>query len=187
MTRAVLVLIALATCGFGVAFVLRPVEMAGVLHLSLSAPSARIEVRAVYGGMQVGLGVFLLVCAMRRNLLRVGLSAAACVFTGLAVARFFGLMLEGFSQPLMLIVLMLEAMVAVLATWGAATTPGARAAMGPPAGVSTPGGSTSDRTAETPAGPTDLGAPAAATPLFPPVHDEEEEAAPPRPAGPSTP
>jgi hypothetical protein len=118
MTRAVLVLLGLAVTGLGLASLLRPVEMAAIIELPLPSPAARTDVRAIYGGVITGIGVFLLACALRRDMVRAGLAAAACVFSGAALGRFLGLTVEGFGQPLMIIVLLLEVTAAGLAIWG---------------------------------------------------------------------
>lgn len=123
MSRAVLTLLGLAMMGLGLAALLRPVEMAAIVELPLPSAASRVDVRAMYGGLVMGLATFLLVCATRTSLLRIGSTAAACVFSGAALARAFGLIVEGTGQPLMLIVTMLEAMAAGLATWGAITAP----------------------------------------------------------------
>jgi hypothetical protein len=124
MTRGVLVLLGLAVSGLGLASLLRPVEMAAIVELPLASPTARTDVRAIYGGVITGVGVFLLACALRRDMVRAGLAAAACVFSGAALGRFFGLTVEGFGQPLMVIVMLLETMAAGLAIWGILVEPG---------------------------------------------------------------
>lgn len=123
MSRAVLVLLGLALTGLGLASLLRPSEMAAIVELPLAAPMARVDVRAIYGGAITGIGVFVLSCAFLRSTLRTGLIAAACVFGGAALGRVIGLSAEGFAQPLMLIVAVLETVAAGLAVWGAWTAP----------------------------------------------------------------
>jgi hypothetical protein len=124
VSRAVLVLLGLAATGLGLASLLRPVEMAAMVELPLPSAASRTDVRAIYGGVVAGIGVFLLTCALRRGMVRTGLAAAACVFGGAALARFFGLSIEGFGQPLMLITALLETVAAGLAIWGAIIEPG---------------------------------------------------------------
>lgn len=124
MSRAVLVLLALAATGLGLASLLRPVEMAAIVELPLPSAAARTDVRAVYGGVITGIGVFLLMCTLRRGMVRTGLAAAACVFGGAALGRVFGLSIEGFGQPLMLIIALLETIAAGLAVWGIIVEPG---------------------------------------------------------------
>jgi hypothetical protein len=116
--RFLLALLGLGFVGFGFAFIFSPDQMAAVVSLSFAAPSARTDVRALYGGMEFGVGVFLLLCAMRREFVRVGLFAGACVLIATATARSVGLMLDGLSG-LQLIVAVTEWLSGGLATWGA--------------------------------------------------------------------
>ncbi|MGH9201069.1 MAG: DUF4345 domain-containing protein [Vicinamibacterales bacterium] len=117
--RLVLVIIGMSFFGFGAAFLAYPGDMASVVSIALVNASARTDVRAVYGGMELGIGVFFLTCAMRRDFVRVGLFAAACVLVAMATSRFVGLLLDGFWQPLQLFVMLLEAGGGFVATWGA--------------------------------------------------------------------
>lgn len=117
MPRVILVLLAMSFIGFGLAFTLKPLEMAQVLDISLFTPTARTDFRALYGGLEIGLGVFLLTCAFRRQSLRLGLEAGAWAFAGLALVRFMGLALEGFGQPLMIVLAVLETVAVALALW----------------------------------------------------------------------
>lgn len=119
MSRIILILLAVAVTGLGAASLLFPIEMTAIVELPLPSPASRIDVRAIYGGLVTGVGVFLLLCALRGDMVRTGLMAAACVFGGAAFGRFFGLTVEGFGQPLMVIVLLLETTGAGLAVWGA--------------------------------------------------------------------
>jgi hypothetical protein len=58
--------------GMGMAFIARPdlIEIAGVGALS---PSGVVEVRAVYGGLELGVGAFFVLAALRREWHRAGL------------------------------------------------------------------------------------------------------------------
>lgn len=81
--------------GFGVAFALWPVEMFAPLGEPLTSPAARTDVRALYGGLQLGVGLWLLHSifrpAERRAALRLGLMS----YASLAVTRFAGLAFDG--------------------------------------------------------------------------------------------
>ena len=52
----------------------------------------------MYGGLEIGVGVFLLICAMRREFVRVGLFASACALVAMATSRTVGLMLDGLTS-----------------------------------------------------------------------------------------
>jgi len=116
--RLVLVGFGLGYVGFGFAFLFSPSELAAFLSLTFSDPSARTDFRAMYGGLEIGLGGFMLACAVRREFVRIGLFAAACSTVGMATARTVGMMLDGvtFSQ---LISAVVEWVIAGVSTWGA--------------------------------------------------------------------
>ena len=92
MSHVVLIATGLGFCGFGLAYVLRPVRMAALTDLPLPTPSARADFMATYGGCQVGLGLFLLACAREQSWLAPGLLAGAAVLAGLACARGLGIL-----------------------------------------------------------------------------------------------
>ncbi len=133
MPRVVLVLLAMSFIGFGLAFTLKPLEMAQVLDISLFTPTARTDFRAIYDGLEVGLGVFLLTCAFRRHLVGPGLQAGAWAFAGLASVRLVGLALEGFGQPLMIVLFIAEMVAAGLSVWALFNLPAAPYLSGTPA------------------------------------------------------
>jgi Domain of unknown function (DUF4345) len=117
--RLVLVIIGLSFVGFGAAFIAYPGDMASLVSLALINATARTDVRATYGGLEFGVGVFFLACALRRDFVRVGLFAAACVLVAMATARTVGLVLDGFWQPLELLIAVIEFAGGFVATWGA--------------------------------------------------------------------
>lgn len=115
--RLILALAALAFLGFGATFLVSPVQMAALLDLALETPTARTEVRAMYGGLELGFGVFLLTRLGRRDQVLTGLSASLCVFAGLAAARAYGLVVDGMWQPTMWLLGSVEAVAAALCWW----------------------------------------------------------------------
>jgi Domain of unknown function (DUF4345) len=117
--RLVLVIVGLSFVGFGALFISNPSEMAAIVSLALVDRTGRTDVRATYGGLEVGVGVFLLACALRRDFVRVGLFASACVLVAMATSRFVGLLLDGWWQPLELLIAILEAAFGLASTWGA--------------------------------------------------------------------
>ena len=63
----VLWLMALGFLGFGLAFTLWPLPMAGVIEIPLPTPTARIDFAATYGGFEIGVAAFLIACARRAD------------------------------------------------------------------------------------------------------------------------
>lgn len=87
MSRFVLVASALAFAGIGLAFLIDPAAMARHVGLALEGPTADNDVRAVYGGLQLGCAAFLLLCAIRPAWHAPGLLAQLLLFGGLVTAR----------------------------------------------------------------------------------------------------
>ncbi len=105
---------ALGFIGFGLAFLLAP-GLLGLVELDASTPSARSDVRAVYGGIELGVGVFLAVCVRRPAWHRAGLTAQALTLGGAALGRVASLAADGLPRPLVLGLGALELLGAVLA------------------------------------------------------------------------
>ena len=90
-----LIVSGLAWCGFGIWLWLFPETIGGV-GLHVEGATGRVEVRAVYGGLELGLGAFLLWTAAHPSRYRVGLVAALFFVSGIAIGRASGIALEGF-------------------------------------------------------------------------------------------
>jgi len=116
--RLVLVVVALSYAGFGFAFFSRADEMAEMVKIAFATPAARTDFRATYGGLEFGLGVFLLLCALRREFVRIGLFAAACALIAMATARTTGIVMDGFDL-LQFMIALTEWGAGALSTWGA--------------------------------------------------------------------
>lgn len=86
----------------GAVFLAAPVEWGRVVEIEVATPMARTDLRATYGGFDLGFGVFLAVCAFRREWHRPGLAAAAIALAGFGLARSFGMLMEGAASSLML-------------------------------------------------------------------------------------
>jgi hypothetical protein len=67
--------------------------MAGPLGIHLGNADAITDAQAVYGGLELGLGAFLAVCAFRPDLRWAGLIAATLTLGGLALARSIGVLM----------------------------------------------------------------------------------------------
>jgi hypothetical protein len=135
--RLVLVLIALSFTGFGFASIFKPAEMTAITSVVVPTAEARTDVRATYGGLEFGVGVFLLLCAFRHEFVRVGLFAAVCVLVAMATARTLGILVDGFSFIQTLIALS-EWVGGGLATYGALMAKPAPDTLPPPTEDPTP-------------------------------------------------
>lgn len=105
---------ALGFTGFGLAFVLAP-GLLGLVELVPATPGARSDVRAVYGGIELGLGAFLAACARRPPWHRAGLTAQALTLGGAVLGRVASLAVDGPPPSLVLGFGALELCGAVLA------------------------------------------------------------------------
>jgi hypothetical protein len=87
------VLIGLGFLAFGAAYALWPSRMAAITELALPTPTARTDFAATYGGFQIGLGCFLLVCTRSPAWTEPGLWAGAAALAGIAAVRATGVLL----------------------------------------------------------------------------------------------
>ena len=85
--RAILWLTAAGFLGFGLAFALWPAPMITYIDIQLPTATARADFAATYGGLELGIGIFLMVCANRADWLEPGLWAATAALAGFAVVR----------------------------------------------------------------------------------------------------
>jgi len=88
--RIILGISAMVFIGIGVAFLVTPQSLLPRVNINATPGTALTDVRAVYGGLDLGIGLFLAFCFVRGQL-RTGL--VACVFTlgGLSCGRILGI------------------------------------------------------------------------------------------------
>lgn len=111
-----LLLQALALMALGLAYFIQPHEMTNLSGMLLMEPAAITDVRAYYGGLQMGLGMFLLLACRQPALLRGALTLLVLLYCALALARLGGLWLDGgLQQTFNLTALLFELVSAALA------------------------------------------------------------------------
>jgi hypothetical protein len=90
---------ALAFAAFGLQWLANPVAMAQPLGIVLTNGDATSDARAVYGGMELGLALFLIYSCWSPKRRTQGLAAGALTLFGLGLARLIGILLapEGVS------------------------------------------------------------------------------------------
>jgi hypothetical protein len=113
LPRLSLRLAALAFAGFGVALLVRP-ALLGVLGVELSRGAAATEIRAFYGGLELGLALFFALASTRDAWLRPALFAQSAALGGIVLARLIGMVVDGSAEPLVLLFLAVEGTGAVL-------------------------------------------------------------------------
>lgn len=118
LARVILVIQLLGMAGLGLAYFIRPHEMANLSGMLLMAPAAATDMRAFYGGMQLGLAAFIGLALARHDLTRAALSLLVLLYSALALARIGGLWLDGGAQQTFnLYALLLELVSAGLCFW----------------------------------------------------------------------
>ena len=116
--RIVLLIQIAALTVLGLAYFIRPEEMASFSGALLMGNAAVTEVRAYYGGLQLGLAAYLAMALLRLDLLRPALTLLVLLYSALALARIAGLWLDGGAQQTFnLYVLLIDAVSAALAWW----------------------------------------------------------------------
>lgn len=116
--RIVLLIQIAALLVLGLAYFIRPEEMASFSGALLMGSAAVTEVRAYYGGLQLGLAAYLAMALLRQDLLRPALLLLVLLYSSLVLARIAGLWLDcGAQQTFNLYALLLEVASAALAWW----------------------------------------------------------------------
>src|SRR5688500_15143100 len=115
LAQALLLLAALVFIGIGVVFLFAPVDWARVVEIELPTSISRTDLRATYGGFDLGFGVFLALCALRPAWIRPGLAAMAIALAGFAGGRSYGILVDGCTSMLMPSFAILEASGSILA------------------------------------------------------------------------
>jgi Domain of unknown function (DUF4345) len=108
---------ALVLFAYAVGFVLDPALLGRLVGLAFEDANAFVEIRAFYGGLELGLAGFLAFAAFRTAHTRTALVLFACAFGAAGLARLAGIVEYGFtgpSQPLVAAIELAGAVVALL-------------------------------------------------------------------------
>lgn len=103
---------------FGVAFLLIPGKLAGYVDLEAKSRLALIELRAFYGGLELGFAVFLGIAALRKSWHVPALVCALLTLVGVAGARVYGISVEGSPGAFVYLLLATELAGVIAATFG---------------------------------------------------------------------
>ncbi|MDY0006995.1 MAG: DUF4345 family protein [Spongiibacteraceae bacterium] len=96
--RAFLVVNGLLLAGYGIWCFSNPLVLQEYARLVQNTASAMVEVRAMYGGLQLMVGLLLLSCGLHVAYARMGLAVSAVCFLGLAPARLAGVLQWGLDD-----------------------------------------------------------------------------------------
>lgn len=113
LARASVGLTALVYAGFGAVMLVAP-EVLGAVGIELRSAAARTEVRSIYGGLELGLALFLGLSAARGRWLEPALVVQAATLGGAALGRAVGLAVDGGVEALVVGLLCAEACGAAL-------------------------------------------------------------------------
>lgn len=112
--RLILVLAALMFAGLGVYLLKEPGKLDEWIGLRATTAESLTELRALYGGLEIGLGLFLLLCALRQPWISAGCACLVFVCGGIAIARVIGFFIDASFNNMMLGFLATEIVFAVL-------------------------------------------------------------------------
>jgi len=115
LSRLFLAIVILMLGGFGVGFLVRPRRFANLIDLRLDSTTAISDVRAVYGGLEIGLAIFLAWCAVDPTRIQVGLGVTAIVFGAVAASRLVGMFLDRPVTSMTVKIFAAEAATAIIA------------------------------------------------------------------------
>ena len=114
MGRIVLWGMGLGFVAFGVAYLVDPHGMMEIVGVQLTSPSGAADIRAIYGGLQLALGLFLLACARRDDWTSPGLLATSYAFSFVAGCRLAGIARDHATDGVTLAALAIEITCAVI-------------------------------------------------------------------------
>ena len=107
----------------GVSYLFAPALLAGLAEITVDTGASRTDVRATYGGFQIGAGLFMWWCASVPQRTTVALMSLGILTGGVGACRLIGLLLDGGLLYFNLVGLAFEIPVAALALWSAQQTP----------------------------------------------------------------
>ncbi|WP_397608219.1 DUF4345 family protein [Silanimonas sp.] len=115
---AVLALAGLGFLGFGLWFLVDPIGPLADIGITATGAPAATEFRAFYGGLEVGLGLLMLVAAAKPDWRMAGLWLVIATNGGIAAGRLVGVAVDGVWVPFFTYALVWEVGFAVLAAIG---------------------------------------------------------------------
>jgi hypothetical protein len=116
VTRLFLGFSALVWLPYGLFCAVQPTYLAHAAGVIASSPTALTEIRAMYGGLEVGIGALCLCALLRRPLVRPALLMLCFVCAGLGLTRLAGLVIDGSGSGYTFGALALEIPSALLAS-----------------------------------------------------------------------
>ena len=116
-TRIVLIVNACVWLLYGLLCLVRPSTLAEVAAMGLASPTAIVEIQAMYGGLEVAIGVLALWGALRPRSAEAAIWSLLILYCGLVGGRAFGLFTSGDRSAYNLGAIAFELTGAALAAW----------------------------------------------------------------------
>ena len=113
--RIVLLLGSLGFALFGLWGLIDPRAMLKGVGVQAANATGAVELRAMYGGLELGAALALALCALEPERVRLGLWLCVCLYGGLGLARAGATLLTPGADPLMWKLFGAEAVMVVLA------------------------------------------------------------------------
>lgn len=102
---------------FGLAFLYAPLATMAAAGVAVEGGTAATELRAFYGGLEIGLGLLLIAADVRPDARRYGLLLCLVSYGSIGLARLFGILIVGSATPFLWAALATEAALAALSAW----------------------------------------------------------------------
>jgi hypothetical protein len=112
LARFSLALTAAAFGGFGTWLLVKP-DALGKVGVEVPTPAARAEIRAFYGGLELGMAAFFAAAAARPSWFEPALILQSATLGGSALGRVFSLRTDPGDAPLIRVLAALEAVAAI--------------------------------------------------------------------------
>jgi hypothetical protein len=117
LNRLILGLSAAGLLGFGLLMLIAPAALLASIGIVLQSPEALSEIRAFYGGLEIGLGLALLFCLIQPGMLRQGLALSALCYGSVALCRAGAMLFDGSGGSFLYSALVLEATLCLASIW----------------------------------------------------------------------
>lgn len=102
---------------YAISFLIFPELLGQLVGFTHHSPNTLVEVTAFYGGLELGLAIFLLWSAANINRIHVALMMIFFVFIAAGTARLIGIVRFGFEDPSQPIVTILEIGWSLISLW----------------------------------------------------------------------
>jgi len=115
LPRAFLYFFAAVFIIYGIIGFFEPVSAVANMGINIDNNHAKIEVRATYGGLLVGLGLLFAYSANSDSSVPFGLVAIICIMATVGLSRLYGIMVDGENETIQWDFLIMELVGAVIA------------------------------------------------------------------------